>query len=102
MIINNRSQGVEVQVIDSERVVTTYLGTLTCDLLEFLQKNKVSISTSCGGMGTCGACKVTVLNSENLSPKSELEIEIAEDRGWDKSCRLACQIEEFHKITIQI
>ena len=53
----------------------------------------VSIDHSCGGFGTCGTCRVFVKMSEGegLPCREDLEREMAEDRGFAKEERLACQ-----------
>lgn len=63
-------------------------------LLRACIKNKVPISHSCDGMGSCGTCRVIVTEGlENLPPRNSLEKEMAEDRGFYPHERLACQIE---------
>jgi 2Fe-2S ferredoxin len=53
----------------------------------------VAIGHSCGGMGSCGTCRVMVVKSEQpLPPRSELETVMAEDRGFQEQERLACQL----------
>ena len=63
-------------------------------LLESLNDAKIPVSQSCGGSGTCGTCRVYLRGSsaEHLS-RSEVEIEMAEARGFSVDERLACQIE---------
>lgn len=54
---------------------------------------KVDINHSCGGMGTCGTCSVTVLQGfEKLGEKTDQEKEVAQDRQWGERERLSCQI----------
>lgn len=67
-------------------------------LLELAQSEKVPVMTSCGGMGTCGACAVVVIG-DNFPEMNEVESEHFSERGeefGDPSLgkkRLACQVE---------
>ena len=72
-------------------------------LLDNLIDQGVEIDHSCGGNGTCGTCCVQVVNGhENLSERSDVEIEMANDRGLKTQERLCCQTNVFGKISIQI
>ena len=72
-------------------------------LLGALLENRVQISHSCGGNGTCGTCRVFVTNPlAELPDRSELEEDFAKDRGYLKNERLACQLELSSDIKIKI
>ncbi len=61
-------------------------------LLDVALNNKLEIGHSCGGMGSCGTCRVIVLEGlELLNPRNEVEQEIADTRGFQPNERLACQ-----------
>lgn len=61
-------------------------------LLSTLNANKVSISQSCEGNGTCTTCRVFVLKGlENCSPRTEIESERANERNFSEVERLSCQ-----------
>ena len=64
------------------------------NLLESLNEAKIPISQSCGGSGTCGTCRFFLKgsNPDGIS-RTEIEIEMAEARGFTCEERLACQIE---------
>lgn len=63
-------------------------------LLEAIADAQISISHSCGGMGTCGTCRIVVEKGLQLLPaRNELETEMAMDRGFLENERLACQTE---------
>lgn len=70
-------------------------------LLEFLLNSQLSWPHSCGGMGTCGTCRVKVLNSEILPEPGEIEAEMVLDRQFSKSERLACQIPPMQGLKIK-
>ena len=63
-------------------------------VLDVILAHKIPIATSCGGMGTCGTCRIEVLEEpDGLSARNEIEEEFARDRGFKDNERLACQIE---------
>jgi ferredoxin, 2Fe-2S len=73
------------------------------NLLDTLNANKVSISQSCGGNGTCTTCRVFILHGkENCSPRTELEAERADERNFADNERLACQTEVFGDVDLEI
>ena len=62
-------------------------------LLELAIEHKVEIANSCGGMGTCGTCRVEIESSiVDLPARNEIEQELASDRGFKPEIRLACQL----------
>lgn len=72
-------------------------------LLDLLNANEISINQSCGGFGICTTCRVFVLNGKaSLSDRSEIELERAEERGFDENERLACQTEICGDVEIEI
>ncbi len=66
-------------------------------ILENALLHKIKINHSCGQMGTCGTCRVEVLNFDEqiiqnlLAPRNEIENEMANDRGFNDNERLSCQ-----------
>lgn len=73
------------------------------NVLDFLNAHKVIIEQSCGGNGTCTTCRFFVLKGEeNLSPRTELELERAEERNFSPNERLSCQTEVFGSVEIEI
>ena len=72
-------------------------------VLEVALKNKLPLAHSCGGMGSCTTCRVIVENSvEKLSPRTEIEIEIIDGRGFSDNERLACQLLANPGLTVRI
>ena len=64
----------------------------TDTILEALQNAEIQMDSSCGGMGTCGTCRVFVEEGiEKFSPRNDLEQEIAQDRNFAMNERLTCQ-----------
>lgn len=61
-------------------------------ILEAILNAHIELDHSCGGMGSCGTCRVYIMSGlELLGPRDELETEIAEDRKFAIEERLACQ-----------
>jgi ferredoxin len=62
-------------------------------ILEIAVENSVEIHHSCGGMGSCGTCRIRLTSEMGAIPvRSEIESEMAQDRGFDADERLSCQI----------
>ena len=61
-------------------------------LLEVATRGQIPLYQSCGGMGTCGTCRVVIIEGiENLQPPGPVELEMINDRGFLHYERLACQ-----------
>jgi 2Fe-2S ferredoxin len=73
-------------------------------VLEAALSGGVDLAHSCGGMGSCGTCRVIVLepSSCEIAPRNEIEQEMAEDRGFRAEERLACQIFACRDLKVQI
>jgi 2Fe-2S ferredoxin len=64
------------------------------NLLELCLNNKIELSHSCDGMASCGTCRVIITEGvDQLPERNSLESDMAEDRGFAKEERLACQLE---------
>ncbi len=62
------------------------------DLLEVLQRNSYPIATSCGGVASCGLCRVTVVaGAELLTPMKSQEVYHLGNVARIVGLRLACQ-----------
>ena len=54
-------------------------------------------------MGSCTTCRVIVESDlANLSPRTELESEIADSRGFTERERLSCQLFPANGLTVRI
>jgi Na+-transporting NADH:ubiquinone oxidoreductase subunit F len=70
------------------------------NLLGALTENKVEISSSCGGRGTCGYCKVRVVSGAGqLLPTEELFLSRQEKA---EGMHLACQVKVKNDLSIAI
>lgn len=62
------------------------------DLLEVMQSNGHPIATSCGGVASCGLCRLTVISGgEHLSPIKPQEVHHLGSVAKVLGLRLACQ-----------
>ena len=61
-------------------------------LLKISLAHGIPHQRECGGRARCTTCRVRILDGlSNVSPRTRREREIARERGWDPSVRLACQ-----------
>lgn len=69
---------------------------------EALRRAKVKVSSSCGGFGTCTACRIWVDRPELLEERNEAERERAEERNFTRNERLSCQCLAVEGVSIQV
>ncbi len=63
-------------------------------VLEVAEAHRLGLAHSCGGMGSCGTCRIVVESAPVPLPEKEgLELEMAENRGFQGNERLACQLQ---------
>jgi 2Fe-2S ferredoxin len=61
-------------------------------LLDVARRAAVPLGNSCGGVGICARCRVTVLEgADRLSPPTSIESRIGAARGFAADERMACQ-----------
>ena len=70
------------------------------NLLSYMIENKIDISSSCGGRGTCGYCKVRVTKGGGPILPTE-EIFMSRQEKLD-NMRLACQVKVKEDIEIVV
>lgn len=72
-------------------------------VLDVAIRGKVPLNHTCGGHGTCGTCRVLVREGlDKIPPRNEIEAEIAMDRKFSASERLACQIAPVDGLVLEI
>lgn len=72
-------------------------------ILDVAIRNRIPIEHSCGGMGSCGTCRVFVEKGlELFEPRNEVEQEIATDRDFKLEERLACQNQAFEGLEVRV
>lgn len=83
--------------INGEKKMTVQGGK---SLLSTLQEQKVYIPSACGGRGTCGVCKVKVL--EGGGPLLPTETPFLSKEERESRVRLSCQVKVRKDIAIEI
>ncbi len=83
--------------INEEKNITVQGGT---SLLSKLSNQKIFIPSACGGKGTCGLCKVVVL--EGAGPLLPTEEPYLKKEEIEANFRLSCQVKIRKDLTIQI
>lgn len=72
-------------------------------VLEVALKHKIAIPHSCGGMGSCTTCRVIIEKSpQPLPPREEMELDIAEMRGFAENERLSCQLAPLPGLVVRV
>ena len=84
-------------IINEEKEYTVQGGS---SLLSTLIEEKIFIPSACGGKGTCGYCKVRVLDGGG--PILSTEIPFMSQEEIDKGVRLSCQCKVKENIKIEI
>ncbi len=72
--------------VNHEKVIDAKLGD---KLLSALDHGGVHLPTSCGGVGTCGLCRVTVADNADVSAATRAVVHATD---LDNGIRLACQL----------
>jgi Na+-transporting NADH:ubiquinone oxidoreductase subunit F len=70
------------------------------DLLSLLTTEKIFIPSACGGRGTCGLCKLKVL--EGAGPLLPTEEPYLDETERKSNVRLACQVKVRNNLKIEI
>ena len=86
----------EIQIND-ERNITVKGGK---DLLSMLVAEKIFIPSACGGRGTCGLCKLKVL--EGAGPLLPTEMPYLSKEEIESNVRLSCQVKVRNNLSIDI
>lgn len=72
-------------------------------VLEVALSGGIPLEHSCGGMGSCTTCRVLVESDPTkTSPRTELEEEIAQGRGFKLNERLSCQLAPTNGLVIRV
>lgn len=95
---NNRPDLFEVDLEPIGRRVNL---PIMATLLQAAQNAGVELSSICGGMGTCGACKVRLVKGE-LTPLTADEIAELSESEIQSGMRLACQAKILGSVLIDI
>ena len=72
-------------------------------ILEIALKARIELSHSCGGMGSCGTCRIRVVEGlSRLEPKNEVEAEITAELKFEANERLACQSRPCPGLVVEV
>ncbi|MGL1891317.1 MAG: ASKHA domain-containing protein [Spirochaetaceae bacterium] len=72
------------------------------NLLDSLREDfNIPLDASCSGNGTCGKCKVKILNGNAIEPES-LEKSLLTDYELDSGIRLACNVMPITDIELEV
>ena len=72
-------------------------------LLDVALRNQLDIGHTCGGMGSCTTCRVIVKEGLEKIPSRDGEEALrAEERDFAPEERLACQVEAFEDLVLEI
>jgi 2Fe-2S ferredoxin len=88
------------EVADQSTLTTVV--TMESTVLAVAIRHKIDLNHSCGGNGTCGTCRVFVEADGTRQPRNELEQEMADERGFSESERLACQLQACAQLRVRI
>lgn len=84
----------ELKLIDSNGETHILKIKPGCTVLEIAVENSVDLTNSCGGMGTCGTCRIRLQVTRGEVPeRNAIENEMATERGYAPDERLSCQLE---------
>ncbi|MFW6189513.1 MAG: NADH:ubiquinone reductase (Na(+)-transporting) subunit F [Planctomycetota bacterium] len=71
-----------------------------CSLMDALYEHEIFIPSGCGGQGTCGHCKVTVLSGGGPVPPTELPLLSRQEVAG--GVRLACQVKVKEDLRLRV
>ena len=95
-LVNTGDVTISINDDPDKSITTTGGGTL----LGTLASNEIFIPSACGGKGSCGVCKVNVLDGGGaLLPTETGFINRGEAR---RGCRLSCQVKLKHDLKIEL
>ena len=83
--------------INKEKKITVEGG---CSLLDALYANQIFIPSACGGQGTCGFCKVRVLDGGGQTLPTE--VDYLEPNELTNGTRLACQVKVKNDMELKV
>jgi Na+-transporting NADH:ubiquinone oxidoreductase subunit F len=89
-------RGLARVTVNHEKVIDANLGE---KLLSALGHGGVHLPTSCGGVGTCGLCRVTVAEDTEVSAATRAILPVAD---IDNGVRLACQLQVRGDLAITV
>lgn len=72
-------------------------------LMKIATENGLKIKSLCGGVATCGECRVHIVEGENSIPEpSKLELNMIGTSYYIDGRRLSCQVHCFGSVTVDL
>jgi ferredoxin, 2Fe-2S len=72
-------------------------------IFEAAQRNRVPVPTACGGKGTCGLCRVKILDGESaLPPITREEKHHLGNTYFISKLRLSCRLRPTGDVVVQL
>jgi uncharacterized 2Fe-2S/4Fe-4S cluster protein (DUF4445 family) len=87
--------------IDLEPIGRRTVSTSEDSILDAAQRVGVEIVAVCGGIGSCGKCRIRLINGE-LSPPTAAEQRVLSDSELSAGLRLACQAYPLSHVKVDI
>lgn len=87
----------QIEIVNLEKKITANEKNILFNLLE----NNIAINNFCNGKGTCGKCKIKVLEGE-LNPLTKSEKNLLSDEQLKENIRLACLSQAKTDVKIEI
>src|SRR5512147_2223658 len=88
-----------IAFLSDERAVPVVDPTMT--ILDIAIAHKIPHVRECGGNGRCTTCRVRICDGiQNVSSRTQREMEVADALRWDRFTRLACQTRVHGDVTV--
>jgi uncharacterized 2Fe-2S/4Fe-4S cluster protein (DUF4445 family) len=95
----NVINGVSITFEPEGKKIKTPIGTT---ILRAAEEAGVGIRSECGGVGSCGKCRVIVRNSNTVNRVTEIERKHLSHLEIDNGYRLACQTKILRNVIVEI
>ena len=83
---------------DNKKILTKENETI----LEVAQQSNIPLTHVCKGNARCSTCRIQIVEGiENVSPRTELEEDIAVQMDFSSDIRLACQSKIIGDMTVR-
>lgn len=72
-------------------------------LMQIATENGLKVKSLCGGVATCGECRIKIVEGENSVPEpSKLELNMIGTSYYIDGRRLSCQVHCFGSVTVDM
>ncbi len=91
----SKRKAIWLNVLPDDKWIRVKKGT---SVFEALEPTEIELDGECGGLGTCGKCKIRVLTA--VAPPDEQERELLDTEELEAGVRLACRIRINKSLTV--